>query len=45
VTYSYDTFQVLNPQTFAVMRSVNGVAKAQVAGESVSLAYPTIISL
>jgi hypothetical protein len=45
VTYSYDNFQVLNPQTFTVMRSVNGVVKAQAAGEEISLAYPTIISL
>jgi hypothetical protein len=45
VTYSYDNFQVLNPQNFTVIRSVNGVVKAHSAGEDVRLAYPTILAL
>lgn len=45
VTYAYDNFQLVNVQTMTVTRSVNGVIKAQVAGEAVSLAHPTIISL
>ncbi|MFE2311678.1 hypothetical protein ACFXC8_00505 [Streptomyces sp. NPDC059441] len=44
VTYSYDNFQVLNPQTFTVARSVNGVVKPHSAGEDVRLAYPTILA-
>ncbi|MFI1562209.1 hypothetical protein ACH4ZX_03945 [Streptomyces sp. NPDC020490] len=42
---SYDNYQVTNPQTFTVTRSINGVSKAQVAGEYLSLANPTILSL
>ncbi len=42
---SYDNYQIVNPQTFTVTRSINGITKAQVAGEDVRLAYPTIISL
>jgi hypothetical protein len=34
-----------SPQTATVTRSVNGVVKAQTAGEAVSLFYPTIVSL
>ena len=34
-----------SPQTFTVIRSVNGVAKAQTAGTAVSLFYPAIESL
>lgn len=45
VTYSYDNFQVLNPQTCTVSRSLNGVVKAHSAAEDVRLAYPSIISL
>lgn len=41
----YDNFSVVSPQTFTVTRSVNGVVKAQVAGEDVRLAYPTTIAL
>jgi hypothetical protein len=44
VTYSYDNFQVLNPQTFTVTRSINGVVKSHSAGEDVRLAYPTILA-
>ncbi|MGW5429947.1 carbohydrate binding domain-containing protein [Streptomyces sp. NPDC004059] len=45
VTASYDNAQVLNPQTFTVVRSVNGVVKAQSAGAAVSLAYPAYAPL
>ena len=45
VNYSYDNFTTLNPQTFTVTRSINGVVKSQVAGEDLRLANPTIISL
>lgn len=41
----YDTLQVVNPQTFTVTRSINGITKAQVAGEDIRLATPTVISL
>jgi len=41
----YDEFYVLSPQTFFVTRSVNGVVKAQEAGEDVRLATPTTIAL
>jgi hypothetical protein len=42
---SYDDLALLTPQTFTVTRSVNGVVKAHTAGESVSLANPTILPL
>lgn len=45
VVASIDNFSLLNPQTFTVTRSVNGVVKAQVAAEDVRLAHPTYISL
>lgn len=41
----FDNFDLVNPQTFTVTRSVNGVTKAQTAGTDVRLAYPAIISL
>jgi hypothetical protein len=44
-TFSIDNFSLLNPQTFTVTRSVNGIVKAQTAGTDVRLAYPTITSL
>lgn len=44
-TVAYDGFEVLDPQTFTVTRSVNGVVKAHSAGADVRLAYPTIIGL
>lgn len=37
---SYDNFASLNPQTFTVARSVNGVVKAHSAGAAVRLAHP-----
>jgi hypothetical protein len=42
---SYQNLKVVNPQTFTVSRSVNGVVKSQVAGEDVRLAHPIAISL
>jgi len=45
VEVRYDNFEVVNPQTFSVDRSRNGVVKAQSAGEDVRLAYPTIVPL
>lgn len=44
-TVSFDNFELVNPQTFTVTRSTNGVVKAQVAGEDVRLAYPSTLSL
>ncbi|MFI0233166.1 hypothetical protein [Streptomyces sp. NPDC017086] len=41
----YDDVQVVSPQQFTVTRSVNGVVKAHTAGESVALAYPTVLAL
>lgn len=45
VTVSVDNYQMTNPQTFTVSRSINGIVKAQAAGEDIRLADPTIISL
>jgi hypothetical protein len=41
----YDNYEVINPQTFTITRSVNGVTKAQSAGASVALAEPAIAPL
>jgi len=40
VTASFDNFAVLNPQTFTVTRSVNGVVKSHAAGQDLRLAAP-----
>lgn len=45
VVASYDDFQQVTPQTFAVARSVNGVVKSHVAGADVRLASPTYLAL
>ncbi|MFF7949146.1 hypothetical protein [Streptomyces griseorubiginosus] len=45
VIVSIDNFKLTNVQTMTVTRSVNGVSKAQVAGEDIRLAYPTILAL
>jgi hypothetical protein len=45
VAFAYDDFQVLNPQTFTVTRSLNGVTKSHAAGADLQLATPTILSL
>ncbi|WP_060888074.1 hypothetical protein [Streptomyces caniscabiei] len=41
----YDDFNVVNPQTLTVTRSVNGCVKAHAAGTDVHLAYPTYLAL
>ncbi|MCX4575601.1 hypothetical protein OHB41_20895 [Streptomyces sp. NBC_01571] len=41
----YDNFQVVNPQKWTVARSSNGVVKAQVAGEAISLSNPARVAL
>jgi hypothetical protein len=41
----FDNFKVLNPQTFTVTRSVNGVTKTHSSGTDLSLAYPSITAL
>jgi hypothetical protein len=41
----YDNFEVVNPQTFTVTRSVNAVTKAQSAGADVRLAYPAYVPI
>ncbi|WP_377271933.1 hypothetical protein [Peterkaempfera sp. SMS 1(5)a] len=45
VTFFFDAFEVLNPQTFTVTRSTNGVVKAQSGGADIRLAYPAIAAL
>lgn len=41
----YDNYEVVNPQTFTVTRSVNGVVKAHSVGADLRLNRPTILSL
>lgn len=41
----FDNFEVVNPQTFTVTRSVNGVTKAQTSGTDVRLAFPALTAL
>lgn len=41
----FDNFKVVNPQTFTVTRSVNGVVKSHAAGTDVRLAYPAYAAL
>lgn len=45
VQVRYEDFEVINPQTFTVTRSVNGCVKAHAAGTDVRLAYPTYLAL
>ncbi|MBX9392286.1 hypothetical protein K4749_01395 [Streptomyces sp. TRM72054] len=42
---SFDNFDLINPQTFTVTRSVNGVTKAHAAGTDVRLAQPARAAL
>jgi hypothetical protein len=44
VLFTHAIFQLLNPQTFTVTRSINSVVKSHSAGEDVRLAYPTILA-
>ncbi len=41
----FESFDILDPQTFTVTRSVNGVVKAHSLGDDVRLANPSIIAL
>jgi hypothetical protein len=41
----FQNFKLVDTQTMTVTRSVNGVVKPQVAGEAMSLAYPTYLAL
>ncbi|MFE0801080.1 carbohydrate binding domain-containing protein [Streptomyces sp. NPDC058812] len=41
----YDDLDVVNPQTYTVTRSQNGVTKSHTAGTAVALAYPAVIAL
>jgi hypothetical protein len=41
----YQNLRIVNPQTFTVTRSVNGVTKSHAAGADLRLATPTILSL
>jgi len=41
----WDNVRVLNPQTFTVIRSINGVTKTHSAGTDLRLAYPAYASL
>ncbi|PZT70206.1 hypothetical protein DN402_31815 [Streptomyces sp. SW4] len=41
----YDQLDVVNPQTYTVTRSVNGVVKSHASGVPVALAYPSVIAL
>lgn len=43
--FRYDSLELINPQTFTVTRSHNGVVKAQSAAEDVRLRHPAIIAL
>ncbi|MEU5769793.1 hypothetical protein ABZ782_28150 [Streptomyces asoensis] len=45
VAIRYENFQIVNPQTATVSRSVNGIVKAQAAGAGVRLATPSIVAL
>jgi hypothetical protein len=45
VEVRYDDFEVINPQTWTVTRSVNGCVKAHAAGTDVRLATPAILAL
>lgn len=42
---SYDNFDLVNPQTMTVTRSVNGVVKTHAAATDVRLAYPAYTAL
>lgn len=41
----YQNLQIVDPQTFTVTRSVNGVTKSHAAGADLRLANPTVLSL
>lgn len=41
----YDNFELVNPQTFTVTRSVNGIVKTHTAGTAISLNHPARVGL
>lgn len=41
----WDNFELLTPQTFTVIRSINGVVKTHAAGADTRLAYPAYVAL
>lgn len=43
--FRFDSLDLINPQTFSVTRSYNGVVKSQSSGTSVKLRHPAIIAL
>jgi len=43
--FRFDSLDLINPQTFTVTRSYNGVIKSQSAGADVKLRHPAIIAL
>ncbi|MBC2903135.1 hypothetical protein [Streptomyces cupreus] len=43
--FRFQNFEVTNPQTYTVTRSVNGVTKTHAAGATVALAYPAYAAL
>lgn len=45
VTVSFDNFRLLNPQTFTVTRSINGVSKSHSSGQAISLAHPVYVAM
>ena len=45
LVFTYDNFQLTDPQTFTVTRSVNGVVKAHAAGTSAEFAPDTPLAL
>ncbi|SDM46188.1 Phosphodiesterase/alkaline phosphatase D [Streptomyces sp. cf386] len=45
VVFSYDNFEITNPQRMTVTRSINAVAKPQAAGTALSLAQPAPVAL
>lgn len=45
VQIKYKNFEVVNPQSYTVVRSQNDITKAQSAGTDVRLAHPTYLAL
>ncbi|UJW32385.1 hypothetical protein L3Q67_00945 [Saccharothrix sp. AJ9571] len=45
VTVAWDDLRVVTPQSFTVVRSVNGITKPHAAGADVRLAHPAIVAL
>ncbi|MEU6098973.1 hypothetical protein [Streptomyces sp. NPDC047079] len=41
----FENFELVNPQTFTVVRSRNGITKAQTSGTDLRLANPAIVAL